>query len=87
VRARVADPVPFTAGIVAGARQEDLVPMPAHRAHGRVTPKGVRPAGAGPRSRRGPRSDFDHRHVLRFARPQPHASIPTVHRSGHRGKR
>ena len=66
--------------------------MPAsHRSNGRVTPKGVRPAGATTRDRRGSRPDpMLSRDILRLARPVPDrrvtGRVPAV-RTGHRGGR
>jgi hypothetical protein len=66
--------------------------MPAaHRSHGRVTPKGVRPAGVTTRDRRGGRPDSVlGRDVVRNARPVPDrraSARPAVVRTGHRGGR
>jgi hypothetical protein len=70
--------------------EEDRMPA-SHRPTGRVTPKGVRPAGTTNRERRGERPDaMLGRSVVRNARPLPDrrsAARASTVRTGHRGGR
>ena len=65
--------------------------MPAsHRSNGRVTPKGVRPAGVTSRDRRGERPDaMLSRDIVRHPRPMTdrRAARVAAVRTGHRGGR